>query len=94
MKGKFQINHYGDCSIYALNCDICDCGEFRRVMPDIAKGLFSYITTLDIQIATDLNLPYMGDKRERLPTQTPFSQSIHTKSIGIKGTSLGFHPLP
>lgn len=27
--------HAGDCSIYALDCDICDCGEFRRIMPDI-----------------------------------------------------------
>ena len=30
-----EINHFGDCSIYALNCNICDCGEFRRIMPEI-----------------------------------------------------------
>ncbi len=37
MKKKPEINHFGDCSIYALNCDICDCGEFRRIMPNIDK---------------------------------------------------------
>ncbi len=32
---KAEINHFGDCSIYILGCDICDCGEFRKIMPDI-----------------------------------------------------------
>ncbi len=32
-----QINHFGDCSIYALGCDICDCGKFSRLMPSIDK---------------------------------------------------------
>ena len=32
-----EISHFGDCSIYRLNCHICDCGEFRRIMPDINK---------------------------------------------------------
>jgi len=66
----------------------------RRVMPDILKGLSFYITTFDIQIATDLYFPDMGDKRERLPTQTPFSQGIHAKGIRIKGAPLSFCPLP
>ncbi len=35
MKKKPEIKHFGDCSIYALNCFICDCGAFRRLMPDI-----------------------------------------------------------
>lgn len=38
MKSRYQINHAGDCSIYASSCDICDCGEFRRVMPGIDKA--------------------------------------------------------
>jgi len=32
---KVNINHFGDCSIYALGCDICDCGAFRKIMPDM-----------------------------------------------------------
>ncbi len=32
---KVKIYHFGDCSIYALGCDICDCGEFRKIMPDM-----------------------------------------------------------
>jgi len=28
-----NINHAGDCSIYVYNCDICDCGELRKLMP-------------------------------------------------------------
>lgn len=28
------INHAESCSISALTCDLCDCGEFRRLMPD------------------------------------------------------------
>jgi hypothetical protein len=32
---KITVNHYSDCSIYAVGCNICDCGEFRKIMPDI-----------------------------------------------------------
>ncbi len=32
---KVKIDHFGDCSIYALGCDICDCGAFRKIMPDM-----------------------------------------------------------
>ena len=50
MKKKPEIKHFGDCSIYALNCFICDCGAFRRLMPDIdivdMKTIFSGFTMI------------------------------------------------
>lgn len=36
-----EINHFGDCSIYASGCDICDCGEFRRLMASIDREWLS-----------------------------------------------------
>lgn len=30
-----EFSHTGDCSIHASGCDICDCGEFHRAMPEI-----------------------------------------------------------
>ncbi len=34
---RYKFNHLVDCSIYASDCDICDCGEFRGMMPDIDR---------------------------------------------------------
>ena len=37
-KWKVSIkDHYGDCSIHAAGCDICDCGAFRRMMTEIDR---------------------------------------------------------